>query len=82
MEWLSADLLNGVGVVGLLVFLVILFATGKLWTKGQVDLLAKDRDEWRETAQKNNKQVERLLEQGELTVHLLQGITRKAEESP
>lgn len=79
MDTLSAEFLNGLGVVGFCILIVIAFARGWVWTKAQVDDLRADRDMWRETAQTLAPSVEKVLSEAETTNRLLRAMPHAGE---
>ena len=74
MDQTVAALLNGIGVVGVILVFGWMLATGRLFTRAQFDDVMHDRDEWRaahrisETArQVGQDQVAELLEHARTT---------------
>lgn len=67
-------ILNGVGVVGLVVGLFWMLATGRLVTRRENDATVADRDMWRETAQTLTPVVTKVLTEAETTNRLLRAL--------
>lgn len=87
MDQTLAALLNGVGVVGLVVVFALGLGTGRLFTRRQYDDVAHDRDEWRaahrisETArQVAADQVEELLEHARTTDRFIRSLPYRPEQ--
>lgn len=82
-------LLDGIGVVGLVVLLGAGFATGRIFTKRQYDDVIHDRDEWRaesrlrdqEIAEKN-EQLRHMAEVGGLMKQVLAAVKHTHKERP
>lgn len=71
---LTPAILNGVGVVGLVVGLFWMLATGRLVTRRENDATVADRDMWRETAQTLTPVVTKVLTEAETTNRLLRAL--------
>ena len=57
IEGVPVGLLDGVGVVGLVVLVGIGFGTGRLFTKRQYDDVIHDRNEWRAESRIKDSQI-------------------------
>lgn len=57
IEGVPAAVLNGIGVVGVIVVGGWMLATGRLYTRGQVDDVKHDRDEWRAESRLKDAQI-------------------------
>jgi hypothetical protein len=82
------DLINGLGVVGIVVAFFWMLATGRIVTRREADDIRHDRDEWRaahrisETArQVESDHVRDLLEQGRVQTALLRGFSEAAKRA-
>lgn len=73
-EFITPTLLNGVGVVGLVVGLFWMLATGRLVTRRENDTTVADRDMWREAAQTLTPVVTKVLTEAETTNRLLRAL--------
>lgn len=72
--FLTPAVLNGTGVVALLVGLFWMLATGRLITRRENDATIADRDMWRETAQTLTPVVTKVLTESETTNRLLRAL--------
>ena len=61
-----ASLLDGVGVVGIIVLVGLGFASGRLYTKRQYDDVIHDRDEWRAEGRLKDQLITELVEQNNI----------------
>lgn len=73
-DFLSPVILDGAGVVALLVGLFWMLATGRLVTRRENDATIADRDMWRETAQTLTPVVTKVLSESETTNRLLRAL--------
>lgn len=72
--YLNPGILNGTGVVVLLVGLFWMIARGHLVTRRENDATIADRDMWRETAQALTPVVTKVLSESETTNRLLRAL--------
>lgn len=86
MDALTPELLNGTGVLALVVALFWMLATGRLVTRREADGIRKDRDEWHGafTAEQANgrvmsAQVTELLEHAKVTERLLGALSELSD---
>lgn len=63
LDGISVELLQGIGVVGLVVLFWLMLATGRLFTRRQYDDVIHDRDEWRTEARLKDQAVSELSDQ-------------------
>lgn len=94
IEGVPVSVLNGIGVVGLVVLFGVLLALGRIFTRGQVtsmiDDVRHDRDEWRAESRlkdaqiaEKDRQLEHMGEVGRLVkdiMHSLQRLTHDKVE--
>lgn len=73
------DIATGGGVIGLVVALFWMLATGRLATRREADDIRKDRDVWREMALEQKGLVSQLLAGQETTNRLLRALPRIGE---
>lgn len=74
IEGIPVGLLNGIGVVGLLVLLFFLLARGHLVTRREAEGIAADRDVWRSLAMDQKGLLTQMLTGQETTNRLLRSI--------
>lgn len=74
IEGIPVALLNGVGVVGLVVLLFFLLATGRLVTRREAQSIEADRDVWRNLALDQKGLLTQMLTGQETTNRLLRSI--------
>ncbi len=77
---LTPEILDGAGVVVLLVLLFWMLATGRLVTRRENDATIADRDMWRETAQSLTPVVTKVLTESETTNRLLRALPNVGKE--
>ena len=63
LEGVPVTLLDGIGVVGVVLLLGLGFGTGRLFTKRQYDDVIHDRDEWRAESRIKDAQIAKKDEQ-------------------
>jgi hypothetical protein len=80
MESIPPALLNGVGVVGLLVVLFWMLATGRLVTRREHETVRADRDYWREIGIKGINTAEKLADQKSAGIAAVESLARDARE--
>lgn len=73
-DFFSPAVVDGTGVVVLLVGLFWMLATGRLVTRRENDATIADRDMWRETAQTLTPVVAKVLTESETTNRLLRAL--------
>jgi L-cystine uptake protein TcyP (sodium:dicarboxylate symporter family) len=71
-------LLNGVGVVGLSVFIVLGFVFGFIVSRREHQQVIDDRDHWRKLAEDQQERLTKLLIMSELGINSLRAIEQKA----
>lgn len=70
----TPDMLEGTGVIAMLIALFWMLATGMLVTRRENDATIRDRDMWRETAQTLTPVVAKVLSESETTNRLLRAL--------
>lgn len=78
-ETLAAMLINGTGVITLLVAQFYMLSKGAIITRREADGITADRDMWRETAQTLATTVPQVLAEAETTNRLLRALPGIAE---
>lgn len=83
-ELAAIDLLDGVGVVGLVLLFALALATGRLFTRRQYDEVVHDRDEWRAESRlkdaqlaEKDTQLGHLAEVGKTVEQLARGLQQE-----
>ena len=84
MDGIPPGLLDGIGVVGGAVLMVIGFATGRVFTRRQYDEVVHDRDEWRAESRIKDQQIaekdaqlRHLVEVGKTVEQLVRGLQQE-----
>lgn len=84
MDAIPLGLLDGIGVVGAAVLIVIGFATGRIFTRRQYDEVIHDRDEWRTESRIKDQQIaekdtqlRHLVEVGKTVEQLVRGLQQE-----
>lgn len=87
MDQILPGLLNGVGIVGMLVLLWWMLATGHLFTKRQFDDKAHEADEWHaesrikdQQIQEKDDQLRHLAEVGRTVAAIMTAVQSEARE--
>ena len=73
---ISPDLLNGIGVVALVLWVGWMLATGRLVTRREADSIRADRDVWRDNFLDQKGLMSQLLTGQETTNRLLRAIPK------
>lgn len=66
IDGIPVGLLDGIGVVGVVLLVGLGLAVGRLFTKRQYDDVAHDRDEWRTEARLKDQRIAELIEQNNI----------------
>lgn len=77
-ENLNPVIFNGVGVVGLSVFIVLGFVFGFIVSRREHQTVLDDRDHWRNLAKDSQERLTKMLIMSELGINALRAIEQKA----
>ena len=78
MDAIPPALINGAGVVTLLVGLFWMIATGRVVTRREHDAVKEDRDYWREIAMTGVSAAQKMAEQKSAGIAALESVARSA----